>query len=47
MVQLDLEDIGFLEELAKELRRIDLMIYGAEADELENIVLRAKQPEGE
>jgi len=46
MAELDLEDIGFLEELAKELRRIDLKLYGAEADELENIAFRAKQ-EGE
>ena len=45
MAQLDQEDIKFLEELAKELRRIDLKIYGAEADELENIVFRAKEGE--
>ena len=43
MAQLDQEDIKFLEELAKELRRIDLKLYGAEADELENIVFRAKE----
>lgn len=45
MAQLDQEDIEFLVELAKELRRIDLKVYGAEADELENIVYRAEEGE--
>lgn len=43
-MQLDKEDIYFLEELAEELRRID-KVYEAEAIELENIIYRAKLEE--
>lgn len=42
MVQLDLEDINFLEDLAEELRRHD-GVYDAEAVELDNIICRAKE----
>lgn len=42
MVQLDLEDINFLEDLAEELRRHD-GTYDAEAVELENIIFRARE----
>ena len=44
MVQLDQEDINFLEDLAEELRRHD-GVYNAEAVELENIIHRAKMEE--
>ena len=37
MVQLDLEDINFLEDLAEELRRHG-GVYDPEAEELENII---------
>ena len=37
----DQEDINFLEDLAEELRRIN-PVYNAEADELENIIYRAR-----
>ena len=36
---MDIEDINFLQDLAEELRKINVC-YWAEADELENIVLR-------
>jgi len=42
MAQLDLEDIGFLEELAEELRK-HKGVYDPEAEELENIIFRAKE----
>ena len=42
MVQLDLEDINFLEDLAEELRRHE-GVYDAEAVELEKIIYRAKE----
>ena len=41
-MQLDNEDINFLEDLAEELRRHH-GTYDPEAVELENIVYRAKQ----
>ena len=46
MAQLDQEDIKFLEDLAAELKKHD-GVYDPEAEELENIVFRAKQVEGE
>ena len=42
MVELDQEDINFLEDLAEELRRHE-GVYEAEAVELENIVFRARE----
>ena len=42
MVQLDQEDINFLEDLAEELLRIDPITYKAEAIELVNIIHRAR-----
>ena len=42
MVQLDQEDINFLEDLAEELRNHG-GVYNAEAVELENIIFRAKE----
>ena len=42
MCELDLEDINFLNILADELRKIDGDTYQAEAEELENIIFRAK-----
>ena len=44
MAQLDQEDIKFLEDLAEELRK-HKGVYDPEADELENIVFRAKEGE--
>ena len=43
MAQLDQEDINFLQEIADELRRFENNVYGAEADELENIIFRVKE----
>lgn len=42
MVQLDQEDINFLEDLAEEFLRIDPKTYKAEAEELKNIIFRSK-----
>ena len=42
MAQLDLEDINFLKEIAEELKRHD-GVYDAEAEELENIIFRARE----
>ena len=42
MVQLDQEDINFLEDLAEELLRIDSNTYAGEAIELVNIIHRAR-----
>jgi len=41
MAELDQEDINFLEDLAEELRR-HKGVYDPEAEELENIIFRAK-----
>ena len=41
-MELDKEDINFLEDLAEELLRIDADTYKAESDELLNIVYRAR-----
>ena len=38
---MDQEDLDFLEEIRKELLRIDPNAYKAEAEELENIIYRA------
>ena len=43
MADLDQEDLDFLQEIANELRRFENNVYGAEADELENIIYRAKE----
>lgn len=40
-MQLDLEDLNFLEDLAEELRKHN-GVYDPEAEELENIIFRAK-----
>ncbi len=42
MVQLDQEDINFLEDLAEELRKHE-GVYDAEAEVLENIIFRVKE----
>lgn len=47
MVQLDQEDINFLEDLIEELPKIDGGVYKAEATELENILFRLTQVESE
>lgn len=41
MVQLDIEDMNFLKDLAEELRRHN-GVYDPEAEELENIIIRAE-----
>lgn len=42
VINMDQEDINFLEDLAEELRRIDSLVYESEAVELENIIFRIK-----